>query len=91
MSTMTYDYHELKSATGKLEATIEQFRALANQINQAGTELVAENNAEGVKSTMTAFGDKVKAIIGVMEESLEIMQNALANAKELHIANGGDE
>lgn len=91
MSNMTYDYHGLKDAHGKLEAAVEAYEANAKQLNETGTELVETNNAEGVKSTMASFQEKQDAVVKSMHSLIEQSAKALANAKELHIANGGEE
>lgn len=91
MANITYDYHALKDAHGKLTAAIEAFEANAKQLADAGTELVEGNNAEGVKSTMTSFQDKQDGVVKTMRELLEQVTAALANARALHVANGGEE
>lgn len=91
MQTINYDYPALKDAHGKFVATVEAFEANAKTLSQTGTELVEGNNAEGVKSTMTAFQEKQEAVLKVMTSSLEQVTAVLAVAKELHLANGGHE
>lgn len=91
MPTINYDYHGLKDAHGKLVAAVEGYESNAKQLDQAGAELVEGNNAEGVKSTMTAFGEKQSSVVKAMHELLEQTATALSMAKELHVANGGEE
>lgn len=91
MANITYDYHGLKDAHGKLTAAIEAFEANAKQLSDAGNELVEGNNADGVKSTMTGFQEKQEAVVKSMRALLDQTTAALANARELHIANGGEE
>ena len=91
MSVINYDYHALKDAHGQLGAAIESFEANTKTLAEAGDELVATNNAEGVKTTMAAFGEKQNSVLATMKDSYEKITVALNNAKELHIANGGEE
>lgn len=91
MSSITYDYHALKDAHGKLTAAVENFEAIAKNLSQAGHELIEGNNAEGVKSTMTSFDEKQTAVVKAMQALLEQTGAALKNARELHLANGGEE
>lgn len=89
--TINYDYHGLKEAHGKLEAAVEAFKANTKTLQTTGQELVEGNNAEGVKATMTAFEEKQAAVVKIMDGLIEQSAQALANARELHIANGGEE
>lgn len=91
MPTINYDYPALKAAHNKLVGVVEAFEANAKQLSQSGAELVEGNNADGVKSTMTALDEKQSAVVKAMHELSEQTATALAMAKELHIANGGVE
>lgn len=91
MAAITYDYHGLKAAHSKLVAATEGYEANAKALEQTGAELVAGNNADGVKSTMTSFQEKQQAVVKIMQGLVEQSARALAMAKELHLANGGDE
>ncbi|MFF2798125.1 hypothetical protein [Lysinibacillus xylanilyticus] len=91
MANITYDYHALKDAHKNLVSEVEAFKENAKQLAEAGTELVAENNSEGVKSTMASLDDKQKAVIVIMDDLVEQSATALAQARELHVAGGGEE
>lgn len=91
MATMNYDYHALKDAHNKLTSDIENYEANAKRLQETGDDLVATNNADGVKSTMSSFQEKQDAVIKIMRSALEQITEALGMARELHIANGGEE
>lgn len=91
MGNMTYDYPALKVAHNNLVAAVEAYEANGKQLADAGQELIEGNNAEGVKSTMDAFNEKQNGVIKVMHGLVDQSAQALAMAKELHIANGGEE
>lgn len=91
MAGITYDYHGLKAEHANLTGAVETFEANTKTLIQTGDELVAENNAEGVKATMTAFQDKQGAVLKIMQGLVDNVGAALANARELHLANGGEE
>ena len=91
MASITYDYHALKDGHRELVAAVENYEAIVKNLNQAGQELVEGNNAEGVKSTMSAYEEKQAAVVKVMQSALEKAEAGLKNARELHLANGGEE
>ena len=90
MSQQTYDYPASKDANAKLGAAIEAFQDNVKENKAAIDELIQENTAPGVQSTMAASQDKLDAQVKVMAAALEIADGILANSKAYHEANGGD-
>lgn len=87
---ITYDYEGQLKATKDLEGAIEAYLANGQALITTGDDLVANNNAEGIKATMDAYQEKQTAVKEIMNSLLEQANNALATTRELHIANGGE-
>lgn len=85
-----YDYEEQKTAHAQLEAAVESLESGVKSTNQAGVELVAENNAPGVKSTMASSSEQNDALVKVAKAALEESAKALNIVRELHVAAGGE-
>lgn len=90
MATATYDYPALKSAHARLSAEVEGLEAIGKAYGDSGTELIAGNNAPGVKETMDASMEQINGLTKIAREALEKTTEALNIARELHVAQGGE-
>lgn len=91
MAQITYDYHALKDARRKAAATVEQLDSQVKVLEEAAETLVSTNNAKGIQQAIDSLKLKIESVRKIITENEEVLDKALANTRELHVQNGGEE
>lgn len=91
MAQISYDYHALKDARAKAGAAVEALESQIKVVKESGTVVASTNNAKGIQDTVTALEAKLDAVKKVIAENEEVLDKGLANTRELHVQNGGEE